>query len=72
MKQKSLPAWLLLLTATVVYNTQAFAQEKFDTDPKHQLPKPDTQPADLKKPVKVFILMGQSNMLGATTANCWC
>ena len=64
MKQNSLPAWLLLLTATVVYNTQAFAQEKFDTDPKHQLPKPDTQPADLKKPVKVFILMGQSNMLG--------
>lgn len=64
MKQNSLPAWLLLLTATVVCNTQAFAREKFDTDPKHQLPKPDTQPADLKKPVKVFILMGQSNMLG--------
>ena len=64
MKQNSLPALMLLLTATVVCITQAFAQEKFDTDPKHQLPKPDTQPADLKKPVKVFILMGQSNMLG--------
>ena len=29
--------------------------------PKHQLPGPDTKPADLKKPVKVFILLGQSS-----------
>ncbi len=28
------------------------------------LPKPDGQPADMTRPVKVFILMGQSNMLG--------
>jgi hypothetical protein len=28
------------------------------------LPRPDGKPADLSKPVKVFILMGQSNMLG--------
>jgi len=28
------------------------------------LPDPDANPADLSKPVKVFILMGQSNMLG--------
>lgn len=28
------------------------------------LPKPDGKPADMTKPVKVFILMGQSNMLG--------
>ena len=40
------------------------AEDKFDTNPKHQLPRPDTKPADLKKPVKVFILMGQSNMFG--------
>ncbi len=40
------------------------AAEKFDTDPKHQLPRPDAKAADMKKPVKVFILMGQSNMLG--------
>lgn len=29
-----------------------------------QLPKPDGKPADMSKPVKVFILMGQSNMVG--------
>jgi hypothetical protein len=29
------------------------------------LPDPDGKPADLSKPVKVFILMGQSNMVGA-------
>lgn len=29
------------------------------------LPDPDGKPADMSKPVKVFILMGQSNMLGA-------
>lgn len=29
------------------------------------LPEPDGKPADLSKPVKVFILLGQSNMLGA-------
>ena len=28
------------------------------------LPAPDTEPADMGKPVQVFILMGQSNMLG--------
>jgi hypothetical protein len=30
-----------------------------------ELPDPDGKPADLSKPVKVYILMGQSNMLGA-------
>lgn len=42
----------------------AAAAEKFDADPKHQLARPDTKAADLKKPVKVFILLGQSNMVG--------
>lgn len=37
---------------------------KYDKDPKHQLPKPDTNAPDQKKPVKVFILSGQSNMAG--------
>ena len=45
-------------------NTTAAAAEKFDTDPKHQLPRPDAKAPDTKKPVKVFILLGQSNMLG--------
>ena len=29
------------------------------------LPKPDGKPADMSEPVKVFILLGQSNMVGA-------
>ena len=33
-------------------------------DPKHPLPGPDTKPADLKQPVKVFILLGQSIIFG--------
>jgi len=33
-------------------------------DPKYQLLGLDTKPADLKKPVKVFILLGRSIMLG--------
>ena len=28
------------------------------------LPKPDGKPADMTKPVQVFILLGQSNMVG--------
>lgn len=33
-------------------------------DPSRTLPRPDGAPADLSKPVQVFILMGQSNMFG--------
>jgi len=33
------------------------------------LPDPDGKPADMSKPVKVFILMGQSNMLGFGTVS---
>jgi hypothetical protein len=32
-----------------------------------ELPRPDDKPADMTKPVKVFILLGQSNMLGFGT-----
>lgn len=31
---------------------------------KSELPRPDGKPADMTKPVQVFILMGQSNMVG--------
>jgi hypothetical protein len=30
-----------------------------------ELPKPDGTPADMTKPVQVYILLGQSNMVGA-------
>lgn len=37
----------------------------FATELSAQLPDPDGKPADMNKPVQVFILLGQSNMLGA-------
>jgi len=53
-----------LLAVTSMGLANAAAAEKFDTDPKHQLPRPDTKAPDQTKKVKVFILMGQSNMVG--------
>ncbi len=64
MKGRSLFGVVCLLAAMLMGIAGVSAAEKFDTDPKHQLPRPDTKPADLTKPVKVFILMGQSNMFG--------
>jgi hypothetical protein len=51
----------LLLAAVVpaLLNLPAFATEVPD-----QLPDPDGKPADMTRPVQVYILMGQSNMLG--------
>lgn len=40
------------------------AAEKPEVDPKQHIPRPDGKPADMTKPVQVFILMGQSNMVG--------
>ncbi|MCX6877715.1 MAG: sialate O-acetylesterase [Verrucomicrobia bacterium] len=40
------------------------AADKIDTDPKNLFKKPDGKPADMSKPAQVFILMGQSNMVG--------
>jgi hypothetical protein len=40
------------------------AQEAGASGPNQNLPKPDGKPADLTKPVQVFIMMGQSNMVG--------
>lgn len=37
---------------------------KGESDSKLTLPRPDGKPADQSKPVKVYIMMGQSNMLG--------
>ena len=37
----------------------------FAADVSATLPRPDGKPADMSKPVKVFILLGQSNMVGA-------
>ena len=40
------------------------AAGKIDSDPKNLFKKPDGKPADMTKPVQVFILLGQSNMVG--------
>lgn len=61
-KKRGISLSILLLAA--VLGTTASAAEKFDTDPKQQLPRPDAKAADTNKPVKVFILLGQSNMVG--------
>jgi len=57
-------AAISLLTAAVMGTASASAPQNVDTDSNHQLPRPDAMAADTNKPVKVFILMGQSNMLG--------
>ena len=46
--------------ALVLLALPAFAAEVPDP-----LPDPDGKPADMSKPVQVYILLGQSNMVGA-------
>jgi hypothetical protein len=41
-----------------------FTLGKLETDPKNLFKRHDGKPADMSKPVQVFILMGQSNMVG--------
>ena len=52
---------LILLATLTIGLPVAPAREADDS---MQLPPPDGKPADTDKPVKVFILLGQSNMLG--------
>ena len=52
------------LAAMVIGLASVSAAEKTNTDPKQQLARPDTKAPDTKRPAKVFILMGQSNMVG--------
>lgn len=64
MSKKTSCGVLCLLAVLAGGWSGGWAAEKFDANPKHQLPRPDNKPADMTKPVKVFILLGQSNMLG--------
>jgi alpha-galactosidase len=48
------------LLAVVLFGTASLPA----ADAKNQMPKHDGKPADMTKPVQVFILLGQSNMLG--------
>lgn len=55
----------LCLTATLFMGMGCCTtSQRINTDPNQQLPDPDGKSAAADKPVKVFILMGQSNMLG--------
>jgi alpha-galactosidase len=63
-KKRIVSLSVLLAISLCAGGATVSAGDKFDTDPKHKLPRPDTKAPDLKKPVKVFILMGQSNMVG--------
>ena len=64
MKIKTLLAMACLPAVTLMGVAGVSAADKTDTDSKQQLPRPDGKPVDMTKPVQVFILMGQSNMLG--------
>ncbi len=48
---------LCVLAVLALTLSAAWAAEKTDTDPKHKLPRPDGKPADMSKPVQVFILI---------------
>jgi len=52
-----------LLAAALTTSPHLTAQKTGKTQ-KQQLPDPDGKPASMRKKVKVFILLGQSNMLG--------
>ena len=54
--------WALVVIAFGVASVSA--QESANTGSKQQQPSQGAKPADLTKKVKVFILMGQSNMVG--------
>ncbi len=64
MKAKRPDFSLCLLAVLLLSAAGAVAADKIDTDSKHQVTRPDDKPADQTKKVKVFILMGQSNMVG--------
>ena len=64
LKTKKPDTSFCLLAALLLSASGALAADKVDADPAHKLTRPDAQAADQTKKVKVFILMGQSNMVG--------
>ena len=64
MKSKNVPVLLCLLATMVIAASQIAAAEKINTDTKQQSPRPDDSAPGTGKPLKVFILAGQSNMQG--------
>ena len=64
MKGKKWLGFGCMLAAMAIGLSSVSAADKAGADPKREIPKPDGKPADMAKPVKVFILLGQSNMVG--------
>ena len=56
MRRPNGPEWRLAVVALLLSAMPVTAAD--------QLPDPDGQPADMSQPVQVYILLGQSNMLG--------
>ena len=65
MKTRTQKRFHLFLTGPVVFTMLAAIMLLTLPAGAKQLPDPDGKPADMSKPVQVYILMGQSNMLGA-------
>jgi Carbohydrate esterase, sialic acid-specific acetylesterase len=57
-------AVLALMALAVIGTTCTSAADKTEENSTQQILRPDGKPADMTKPVQVFILLGQSNMLG--------
>jgi Carbohydrate esterase, sialic acid-specific acetylesterase len=55
---------LSLLKSILVVSYLVSVSTLLAAEPPAQIPKPDGKPADMTKPVQVFILLGQSNMVG--------
>ncbi|MHC4544057.1 MAG: sialate O-acetylesterase, partial [Planctomycetota bacterium] len=64
MNRKMIFFVLCLTAGMIMVASSVSAAGKINTNPKQQLPDPDGKPADMSKPVQVYILLGQSNMLG--------
>lgn len=56
MRKRNILEWTLAVVAMMLLAMPVTAADR--------LPNPDGKPADMSKPVQVYILMGQSNMLG--------
>ena len=69
MKTKKPDTSCCLFAALILSASGALTADKFDADPAHRLTRPDAKAADQTKKVKVFILMGQSNMVGMGDIN---
>jgi hypothetical protein len=55
---------IYLLAALAIGTSALAAEDGAKAEPNQSPPRPDGKPADMAKPVQVFILLGQSNMVG--------